>query len=100
MAFRRGRINWYDIVLIGLAAAIVYPDRILEWLSERTGRALGWLHLILIEVVAIMLMVVVMVLLMPVYPKLEWWHPMFYVGSLALIRFIMWLVTQMFGFDD
>ena len=100
MTFRRGRIDWYDFVLIGLAAAIVYPDRILEWLSERTGRVLGWLHLILIEVAAIGFMIVAMMLLMPVYPKLAWWHPMLYVGLLALIRIIMWLVTKMFGFDD
>jgi len=100
MAFRRGRIHWYDIVLLGLAAAIVYPDKILEWLSEHTGRALGWLHLILIEAAAITLMVVAMVLLMPVYPKLEWWHPLLYIGILALFRTIMWCVTQMFGFDD
>jgi hypothetical protein len=100
MAIRRGRIHWYDIVLFGLAAAIVYPDKILEWLSERTGRALGWLHLILIEVIAIVLMIVAMVLLMPVYPKLEWWHPALYVGMLAAVRAVMWCVSQMFGFDD
>ena len=100
MAFRRGRIHWYDIILIGLAAAIVYPDKILEWVSERTGRALGWLHLILIEVVAIILMIVAMVLLMPLYPKLAWWHPMLYVGLLAMVRVIMAFVTSLFGFDD
>lgn len=60
MALRRGRIHWYDIVLLALAAAIVYPDKVLDWLSERTGRAFGRSYLILIEVLAIALMIVTM----------------------------------------
>ena len=100
MRFGRGRWHWYDIILVGLAAIIVYPDKVLEWLSERTGRELGWLHLILIEVVAIGLTVIAMVLLMPAYPKLEWWYPILFVGMLALFRIVIWFIKQMFGFDD
>lgn len=100
MAFRRIDIHWYDVIFLGLAAAIVYPDWILEWVRARTGRALGWVHLILIEVVAVVLAIVAVVLLMPLYPKLEWWHPLLTVGLLAMIRGITALVTAMLGFDD
>ncbi len=93
-------MNWYDIVLVALAAAIVYPDKVLEWLSERTGRAFGWFHVVVLEVVAITSMGVTMLWLMPMYPKLEWWHPVMYVGMLASIRAITGCVTRMFGFND
>lgn len=97
----RGRGGeWYDFMLIGLAALIVYPDKILEWLSTCTGRALGWGHLILIEVVAIVLMIAVMLWLLPLYPKLEWWRPLLFVGMVAAFRLILWLITNLFGFDD
>ena len=26
----RGKISWYDLIIFGLAAAIVYPDKILD----------------------------------------------------------------------
>lgn len=100
MRFGRGRWHWYDILLVGLAAMIVYPDKVLEWLGERTGRELGWLHLILIEFVAIGLMVIAMILLMPVYARLEWWYPIIFVGLLTVLRTVMWSIKQMFDFDD
>ena len=93
-------MNWYDIVLVALAAAIVYPDKVLDWLSERTGRAFGWFHVVVLEVVAIALMGVTMLVLMPMYPKLEWWHPVLYVGMLASIRVITGWVTHLFGLND
>lgn len=100
MQLRRGGLHWYELIFLGLAAAMVYPDKILEWMSARTGRALGWGHLILIEVVAVVLAVVAVVLLMPMYPRLEWWHPLLCVGLLAMIRAITALVTSFFGFGD
>ena len=93
-------MNWYDIALVALAAAIVYPDKVLEWLSERTGRAFAWFHVVVLEVVAITLMGVTMLVLMPMYPKLEWWHPVLYVGMLASIRVITVCVTRFLGFHD
>ena len=83
-----------------IAAAIVYPDKVLDWIGERTGRAFSWRHVVWLEVVAIGLMIIAMTLLMPVYPKLQWWYPLLFVGMLALIRGIMWLVIEMLGFHD
>jgi hypothetical protein len=97
---RRGRIDWYDIVFLGIAAMMVYPDRILDWLGELTGRTFGGWYLMLIEGIAITLMVGTMLLLMPLYPKLQWWHPLASVGLLAGVRVATWLVVRMFGLDD
>ena len=100
MALRRGRIHGYDIVLLVLAAAMVYPDKVLEWLSERMGRVFGWFHVAVLEGIAITLMGVTMRVLMPMYPRLEWWHPVLYVGMLASIRVITGCVTRLFGLND
>jgi hypothetical protein len=100
MRFGRGRWHWYDFIIVGLAAVIVYPDKVLDWIGDRTGGVFGFRHVVYIEVVAIGLMFVVMTLLMPVYPKLEWWYPLLYVGLLGLFRFFMSIVIGMFGFDD
>ena len=100
MRFAPGKWQWYDLIIVALAAAIVYPDKILEWLSDATGKIFGWGHLVLLEVVTIGLMMLAMVLLMPTYPALVWWKPVMMVGVLAVIRIGVWLVVQMFGFDD
>ena len=100
MRFGRGRWHWYDIIIVGLAAVIVYPDRALDWIGERTGRAFDWRHVVLIEVVAIVVMFIVMALLMPAYPRLQWWYPLLSVGTLAVLRGVVWFVTDLFGFGD
>lgn len=100
MRFGRGNWHWYDFLLLGLAALIVYPDKVLEWLSALTGRALGWGTLLIIEAVAITLLIGAMVWLMPLYPKLTWGQPLLYIGMVALFRVLLWGITRMFGFDD
>jgi hypothetical protein len=98
--FGRGGWHWYDTIIIGLAAVIVYPDEVLDWVGERTGLAFSWWHVVLVEGAAIVLMVVAMTLLMPVYPRLQWWYPLLAVGILAAFRGIRWFVTDVFGFGD
>ena len=100
MRYARGRLHWYDLVIGGLAAVIVYPDKVLDWIGDRTGRAFNWWHVLLLEGVAVALMFVAMSLLMPVYPRLNWWHPLLFTVSLAVFRFIMWCVTRLFGFEE
>ena len=99
MRFGRGR-HWYDLVIVALAAVIVYPDKVLDWIGERTGRFFGWRHVVLVELIAVALMFATMALLMPAYPRLQWWDPLLFVGVLGLLRAIMWCVTKFFGFDD
>jgi hypothetical protein len=100
MRFGRRRFHWYDLIIGALAAVIVYPDRVLDWIGERTGRAFNWRHVLLLQAIAVTLMVVVMAFLMPAYPRLHWWYPVLLVGILVLFRGIMWCVTRFFGFDD
>lgn len=100
MLSRRGNYHWYDALLIALAGAIVYPDRVVEWLSRLSGRVLGLGSFILVEVAAIVGMVGAMLMLLPTYPKLVWWHPILYIGALAFARLGMWCVSRFFGFDD
>ena len=54
----------------------------------------------MVEVLAVSLLLTFMVLLMPCYPKLDWWEPILIVGLLALFRGIRWLVGNLFGMED
>jgi inner membrane protein involved in colicin E2 resistance len=92
MRIGRSRWHWYDFIIVGLAFAIVYPDKILNWISERTGKTYGWKHLIWLEVIAIGL-------LMPSYPNLEWWYPLMVTAALGLVRAIMKFLMTIFGLD-
>lgn len=100
MRYRRGRFDWYDPILIGLAALIVYPDVVLNWIGDRIGRTFGWIHLVLLEVAAIGSMIGLTAWLMPQYPRLQWWYPLLFVGVFATFRALRWLINQLFGFDD
>ena len=100
MRFGRGRTHWYDFVLIAIAAAIVYPDHVLEWLSRWTGKAYGWGQLIAYEFVAIGLLIGFTFWLTSNYPAVEWWRAVMMTGMVALFRFLMWVVVKIFGFDD
>ena len=97
---RRGEIHGYDIALLAIAAVIVYPDRVVEWLSEAQGRVLGIRTLIAVEAAGIIGMLLAMAVLIPLYPQLAWWHPLVYVGILASIRLGLWCVRRLFGFDE
>jgi hypothetical protein len=100
MRFGRRGAHWYDFVIGAIALAIVYPDVVLGWLSERTGKAYGWLHLMGFEIIAVAVMTGTMMALMPHYPKLTWWQPLLFVGMVTAFRFLMWVVVKIFGFDD
>jgi hypothetical protein len=100
MRFGRRHFRWYDLVLLGLAAGVVYPDHILEWISGWTGKTFNWLHLLLLEAVLVAVMVGVTAWLQSAYPTVRWWLPWMMVAVLAAVRFLTWVVTRMFGFDD
>jgi hypothetical protein len=83
-----------------LAATIVYPDQVLDWIGERTGKVFGWKHVACLEVIAIGVLILTMKLLMPVYPKLTWWYPLAGIGLIGLFRIVLKFLVGMFGFDD
>jgi hypothetical protein len=96
----RGRWYWYDIIFVGLAVVIVFPDKVLGWISDRTGREFGLWHIVWLEIIAVGLIVIAMTLLMPVCPRLNWWYPFLSIGAFVLVRGIRWLVIEMLGFHD
>ena len=100
MRFGRRGAHWYDFVLITIAAAIVYPDHVLEWLSRWTCKAYGWKQLIIYEIVAISLLIGFTCWLTSNYPAVEWSRVVMLVGMVALFRSLIWAVTKVFGFDD
>ena len=100
MRLGRGRWNWYDVIIVALAVVIVYPDKVLDWIGERTGYAFDWRHILVLEGITVGLMMAAMALLMPMYPRLHWWEPLLFTGFFALLRFFMWCVARLFDFDD
>jgi hypothetical protein len=78
-------------VLLGFAAAIVYPNEVLRWVGARTGWVFARRHLILYEAAAVILMLTATLLLMPFSPLLDWWDPVIYVGVVGLVRLLYWV---------
>jgi len=78
-------------VLLGFAAAIVYPHEVLRWAGARTGRVFARWHLILYEATAVILMFSATLLLMPLSPRLDLWDPIIYVGAVGLVRLLYWV---------
>lgn len=97
MRFDRTWWHWYDMVFLGLAAIVVYPDEVLDWMSERTGKAFGWGHLLLLEVLSLAAMAAAMVLFRPAF---YWWYPLLFIGGLAALRALHWFYAKLFGFRD
>lgn len=90
MTFGRSRLHWYDLIMVGLAVAVVYPDRVLVWLGQARGRPFEKWHIIVFEPVVISVMIVAMALLRPICPSMDWVDILIYVGAIGLVRFIYW----------
>lgn len=90
----------HNYIILGLAAVIVYPDKVLDWIGEHTGRVFGWWYIVLLVVVSIGLMFIVTPLLLREYPSLKWWLPLLYVGIWGLVRIVVWFLTDLFGSRD
>ena len=91
--------HWYEIVILAMAWVIVFPDKLLNFISQHTNRSFDSRHLLILEVPVLVLMVIFMTLIMPVYPSLQWWFPVFLVAVLAMIRGIGKIVQAIFGFQ-
>jgi hypothetical protein len=100
MRFRRGRIHWYDIAFLALAAIIVYPDHVLEWIGDRTGKHFSWRHVIFLEVFALAVLAIFTNFLLPQYPQVHWWYPILITCAVGAFRLITWLISNLFGFED
>lgn len=100
MTFGRRFFRLHDLVFLGLAAVVVYPDEILHWLSDATGRLFGWGSLILLEVVAIGLLIGAVVIFQPHASSVQWWTPLYFVGLVSVFRAVMWGLKQAIGFGE
>lgn len=98
MRYRRG--EWYGGIFFFLAIAIVYGDKLLDWISDTTGWAWKLWHLVTFELFFIGAMILTTALLTPNYPTLKWWHPVSYIVMISLFRLIHWLAVRMFHLDD
>jgi hypothetical protein len=95
---RRGW-EWYDPVVLALAGAAVYPDKVSEWLAFRTGRGFGWRCTMVIGVVAGAALSGLTFALMPGYPRMRWWSPLVVVGTIAMVRFTIVWIKDILGTD-
>jgi hypothetical protein len=90
MTFGLSRIHWYDLIMVGLAMVIVYPDWVLIWVGQARRRPFERWHIILFEPVTIGVMIVAMRLLSRIFPGMDWMEILVYVGAIGLVRFIYW----------
>jgi len=86
-----------SIVFIGVAAAIVYPDKILNWLSDRINFEYSLWHIILVEIIAITVIIRAYIKLILVFSDLSWWLPLFAIGLLSIMRFLQWFIQEIIG---
>lgn len=89
--------HWYDLAFLCIAAAIVYPDEILDWIASRTGKHFTALHLLILETIAAGSLVLLDWRLVDIYPKLLWWEPLLFVGMLLVFRVIKSAIGSSLG---
>ena len=100
MILARASWHWCDISIVGFAGLIVYPDKVLDWVADYSEWDFGWRSVAVLEATAIVLIFLTFELLPPIYPRLQWWQPFFYVGFLGILRAVLWLAGEFFGFND
>lgn len=89
-------LHWQNLVLLGFSSAIIYPDQLLLWIGQQTGRTFALWFLFIVEIVAIPLMAIATKLLMTFYPAIDWWDMLAYIGAVALLRFLYWIGEGVF----
>ena len=65
-------MHFYHVVLFYLAGAGVFADRVVAWVSERTGRALGRRYTILFATLNIVVLVLTVLYVERFDPALTW----------------------------
>ena len=89
-------VQWQNLVLLGLASAIVYPDQLLLWIGQQTGRKFEVWAIIVVEMVAVPLIAIATKLLMTFYPAIDWWDMLICLGTVGLLRIIYWVGNTLF----
>lgn len=89
--------KWSGYVLAALAGVAIYPDRILGWVSIRTGKPYSWFHVLLIES-AVILCVLALEFAFP--SRTSWAMFVFMLSVVASIRLLVQLVRFVLGITD
>ena len=97
MGFRRFGRQLCMAVFMAFAFAIVYPDRCLDWFSDRTGRAYGLRHLVLLECLALLGLFTADLVALSLSSQIRWWLPILIVAGMGLFRFLAWLIREALG---
>ncbi len=95
----RRRWEWYEPVVLALAAAIVWPDEVSEWLTLRTGREYARRSSLLIGGAAALGLALLTFFLIPHSPRIPWWSPLLIVGVFGVVRFITGWIRDILGTD-
>lgn len=95
----RGRVNWYDIVFAGLAAIIVYADKVTAWIGDRVQKEQGWATLIATVAFGLIAMWLFTGFLAGAEERFRGYEPILSLSMFAAIRAMMKLVETLFGFD-
>ena len=93
----RRPIHWHDVAFVPLAAIVVYPDRVLDWIGARTGRHFTWVHVVLLIVVTLLVMVALDLFLLRICPRFDWWMPILVTGLMGVFRAACRVVEGMFS---
>lgn len=96
--FRGRNWEWHDIVVFALAAAIVYPDKLLVWVGEKTGQEFTRNHAILAGSASLGLLAVTSLALAHHASHFVWWSPLLHIGGLAFIRWLSWMLRDLLGY--
>ena len=87
--------SWYDILFGGLAAVVVFSDKIIACISKLIGRELGWRWIAWLVGIALGLIIIATLVLMRFYPDLDWWYPLIFIGLCMLLQVLFRVISKL-----
>ena len=87
-------------VFVVCGFVIVYPDRMLDWLSGRTGKVYGFRHIVYIEACGVPVLCVFHWITISTTSRISEWAPLLAVGFVATFRVLAWMITELLGFGE
>ena len=97
--FRHRRVDWQELVLLGLCALVAFPDVILNWIGQRWDIQIPWWAVIPYECVALSAVGVGLHYLSASLPELTLTSAAVYCGTLILLRCVHYGLIRLFSFD-
>ena len=84
----RGEMHLYHVVFFYTAAAILYPDKIVETISNKCGFHPGWRIVAIAELGSVALMIALTVHFQRIDPHFSSWEPFLTTGFWLLMRIL------------